>query len=105
MTPEPENPQPDGPAPESEPGRPTPTWMHKVSAILFCIFCLELGLFLLVYPWVGELWNRNWLFALRPEWQRFLLSEQFRGAVSGLGILNLFIAFVEIVRLRRFSDR
>ncbi len=81
------------------------TWMRKLSAILFCILCLELGLFLLVYPWLGNLWNHNWFFNLRPEWQRFLLSEQFRGAISGLGILNLFIAVVEIFRLRRFAGR
>lgn len=80
-------------------------WMQKASAILFCIFCLELGLFLLVYPWVGDLWNHNWFITLRPEWQRFLLSEQLRGAVSGLGILNLFIGVMEVIRLRRFAGR
>ena len=97
------NPEPSGP----ETGQPnTPAnWMQKLSAILFCVFCLELGLFLLIYPWLGNLWNQNWFFGLRPEWQRFLLSEQFRGAISGLGILNLFIAFLEILRLRRFAGR
>ena len=96
---------PEPPSPQPEPKPPTATWMQKLSAILFCIFCLELGLFLLIYPWLGNLWNHNWFFHLRPEWQRFLLSEQFRGAISGLGILNLFIAFLEIFRLRRFAGR
>ena len=93
------------PPPNTASGWVPAMWMPKLSAILFCIFCLELGLFLLVYPWLGNLWNRNWLFSLRPEWQRFLLSEQFRGAVSGLGILNIFVGFLEITRLRRFSRR
>lgn len=97
------NPEQPIPPPERQPA--PATWMQKLSAILFCIFCLELGLFLLIYPWLGNLWNHNWVFSLRPEWQRFLLSEQFRGAVSGLGILNLFIAFMEIGRLRRFASR
>ena len=97
------NPEQSTPAPDEGPVRAT--WMQKLSAILFCVFCLELGLFLLIYPWLGNLWNHNWFFTLRPEWQRFLLSEQFRGAISGLGILNLFIGFLEIVRLRRFAGR
>lgn len=97
------NPEQPIPSPETQPA--PATWMQKLSAILFCIFCLELGLFLLIYPWLGNLWNNNWFFTLRPEWQRFLLSEQFRGAISGLGILNLFIAFLEIIRLRRFAGR
>jgi hypothetical protein len=97
------NPEQPTPPAEQQPGGAT--WMQKLSAILFCVFCLELGLFLLIYPWMGSLWNHNWLFSLRPEWQKFLLSEQFRGAVSGLGILNLFIGFLEIIRLRRFARR
>jgi hypothetical protein len=28
-----------------------------------------------------------------------------RGAVSGLGAVNLYISFVEILRLRRFARR
>lgn len=96
---------PDQPIPPAEEEPVRGTWMHKLSAVLFCVFCLELGLFLLIYPWLGNLWNRNWFFSLRPEWQRFLLSEQFRGAISGLGILNLIIAVMEIFRLRRFAGR
>jgi hypothetical protein len=82
-----------------------PAWAEKLAAVLFCIFCLELGTFLLVYPWIDTLWNRNWLFQLLPDWRPVLLSQHFRGAVSGLGILNLFVAFLEIIRLRRFARR
>jgi hypothetical protein len=28
-----------------------------------------------------------------------------RGAISGLGVVNLYVAFVEIFRLRRFARR
>ncbi len=85
-------------------GRGAP-WTAKLASVLFCIFCLELGAFLLVYPWVDALWNRNWLLHVMPDWQPLLMSQHFRGAVSGLGILNLFIAFTEIIRLRRFARR
>lgn len=92
---EPQTRQADEPRPAS--------WMEKLGSVLFAVFCLELGLFLLVYPWLGSLWNRNFAVYAVPAWREFLLSEQVRGAVSGLGILNLFIGMHETVRLRRFS--
>jgi hypothetical protein len=90
------------PVPEVAP--PPFTWFQKFSAVLFCVFCFELGLFLLIYPWAGA-WNTNYFLTARPEWRAFLLSEYFRGAVSGLGVLNILIAFSEVYRLRRFAAR
>jgi hypothetical protein len=29
-------------------------------------------------------------------------NAYFRGAVSGLGVVNLYISFIEMVRLRRY---
>ena len=98
----PETPQ-QIPVPVPDPEPEAPSWLRKFGAVLFCVFCLELGLFLLVYPWLGDLWDRNWLFSRRPELQRLFLSERFRGAVSGLGILNLIIGLLEVIRLRRFA--
>lgn len=84
------------PAQSSRPYR----WYHKFSAILLIIFCLEIGTFLLVFPWYGNTWENNFLSSLLHQgyWQ----NPYFRGAVSGLGIVNLYICFVEILRLRRF---
>ncbi|WP_321473267.1 hypothetical protein [uncultured Paludibaculum sp.] len=101
-----EEPRPSDAEPELEEARkgpPRATWVEKAAAVLFCVFCIELGLILLVYPWLDNYWNRNWLFQLRPDWQPLLLSQQFRGAVSGLGILNIFLGFLEVLRLSRFT--
>lgn len=97
----PESFQPPSGPPEAEPRQAS--FLEKLSAVLFCIFCLEVGLFLLFYPWLDALWSRNWLLRLNPEWHAIVMSEHFRGAISGLGVLNLFIAVIEITRLRRFS--
>ena len=80
--------------------RPAYPWYHKLSAILLIIFCLELGCCLLVFPWVSEIWDNNFFSSLLHSgyWD----SGYFRGAVSGLGVINLYIAFVEMLRLRRF---
>ncbi|MBA3976275.1 MAG: hypothetical protein C0504_18870 [Candidatus Solibacter sp.] len=99
-------PQPPAP-PGHTPPRPPPakaTWMEKAAAVVYCIFCLEIGLFLLVYPWLPS-WEKNYLINLHPALSGFLTTVQFRGAVSGLGLLNLFAAIGEIIGLRRYSSR
>jgi hypothetical protein len=78
-------------------------WYHKASALLFAVFCFELGVFLLVFPWLDS-WSGNSIRSLHP-WLRSVWNlPEFRGAVSGLGIINLYIALGEILRLRRFSQ-
>lgn len=100
------NPESLQPPAGPEPVEPRPaSFMEKLSAVLFCIFCMEVGLFLLFYPWMDALWSRNWLLRINPQWHAVVMSEHFRGAVSGLGVLNLFIGLVEVTRLRRFSGR
>jgi hypothetical protein len=86
------------------PAHPKATWMEKAAAVVYCIFCIEIGLFLLIYPWMPS-WDKNYLIQLQPSFADFLTSVQFRGAVSGLGILNLFAAAGEIIGLRRYSSR
>jgi hypothetical protein len=77
-------------------------WYHKLFALVFIIFCLELGMFLLIFPW-SEWWDFNFFASYIPEWHRYWESAYLRGAISGLGVLNLYISLVEIFRLRRFS--
>ena len=81
-----------------------PRWYHKVSAILFITFCLEIGLFLLVFPWT-EWWEANYFSGWIPAWTPYWDNMYVRGAISGLGVVNLYISFIEIFRLRRFSRR
>ena len=86
------------------PQPPAYRWYHKVSALLFIVFCMELGVFLLWFPWT-EYWDHNFFSSLVPEWHRFWSNSYLRGAVSGVGVVNLYISLVEIIRLRRFLRR
>ena len=91
----------DSSPPLESPARPAYRWYHKLGAVAASVFCFELGVFLLIFPWVTE-WDMNAAFL--PVWSRSLwASAYFRGAVSGLGLLNLYISVVEVFRLRRFS--
>ena len=89
--------------PMSAPG-PRYRWYHKTSAVVFITFCLEIGLFLLIFP-CTEYWEGNYFAAFVPEWHRYWDNMYVRGAISGLGVVNLYISFVEIFRLRRFARR
>jgi len=78
-------------------------WYHKAGAVLFAIFCFELGVFLLVFPWL-ELWEWNFFATWHRPLQQVWMNSYFRGTVSGLGLVNIFVSFIEIVRLRRFAS-
>ncbi len=80
-------------------------WFQKLSAVVFIIFCLELGLFLIIYPWTDE-WDHN-MFAAAvrlAQWNEWWNSPFLKGALSGLGLLNVWVSVAEIFRLRRFSN-
>ena len=90
------------PVTEAQPERPEFRWYHKATAVATAVFCFELGVFLLIYPWVDD-WDIN--AALMPLWARnFWGNPWFRGAVSGLGVVNMYISFLEVFRLKRFSS-
>jgi hypothetical protein len=96
QTPHPES------AVEVQPERPPYRWYHKATAIATAVFCFELGVFLVIYPWVND-WDVN--AGLIPLWARTVwLNPWFRGAVSGLGFLNMYISFLEVFRLKRISS-
>ena len=56
---------------------------------------LETGLLLILIPW-SAFWERNYFF----EWSRLLsglmTSNYTRGAISGLGLINVWAALAEL---------
>ncbi|MGE5488163.1 MAG: hypothetical protein ACM3ZB_10140 [bacterium] len=76
--------------------------IHKIGSVLFVFFCFEVGAFLVLFPWL-EPWQSNYFATFVPAWDTIWSSAYFRGAVSGLGIINIGISFSELFRLRRFS--
>ena len=88
--------------PFSPPGAPDPADHRTIllSQIVFLLFCLEVGLVLLLLPWT-LLWDNNYFFSLQPRHGSLWLSNYLRGAISGLGMVNLWMAVEEIQRIRR----
>ena len=76
------------------------TWSQRLGALLFILFCFEIGMFLLVFPWLAP-WRNNWLADIFPWIGGVWESPFFRGALSGLGFVNIYISLGEVFRLRR----
>jgi hypothetical protein len=60
------------------------------SALLVVILCI-MGAILFYLPWTS-VWEKNYFLSHFPSLMRVLLHPSFRGAVSGLGVLDIFLA-------------
>lgn len=83
------------PQDRSEP--PARNWSIRLASLSFALFCFEVGLFLFLLPWT-RYWDDNWFAGL--PWRTAWSSGFFRGAVSGLGLLNVALAIAEMWRRR-----
>ena len=63
--------------------------------LLLTIFFFEVGLVLAVAPW-SAYWERNYFAAVVPALHAVITNAYFRGAVSGLGVINLLAAASEL---------
>ncbi|MGH9413555.1 MAG: hypothetical protein ACRD0Y_07415 [Terriglobales bacterium] len=64
------------------------------------VFTIEIGLILLVLPWTPIWDNTIAVISGASSWRYIFLSAYVRGAVSGLGLLNLWAAMSEITHSR-----
>ena len=74
--------------------------------LLLTAFFFEAGLVLVLVPW-SIYWERNYFVQALPMIEPFLTSDYVRGAVSGLGLVNLLAGLVEIwtfLTTRHVSD-
>ena len=69
-----------------------------VRQIFFVLVSMEVGVVLLLLPWT-LLWDNNYFFSLQPEYSAFWLGNHLRGAVSGIGLVNLWLFGSELIRL------
>ena len=61
-------------------------------------FFLEVGFALIVVPW-SLFWDGNYFVLMVPALGDILTNNFVRGAVSGVGVLNLWIGFSELASL------
>lgn len=54
------------------------------------------GTMLVLMPW-GTGWDQNYFSGWTPGWYRIWVNPYFRGAVSGVGALNLYLVIADLV--------
>jgi hypothetical protein len=97
----PENsPEPVAPSLPGEDAVPSRKPARRLFSACFAMFTLLVGLLLVILPW-GETWNLNYAQRLVPALQAVWDGPSFRGAVTGLGALNIYLALLEMGRLRK----
>ena len=84
----------------------------RLSVIFYIILCFEIGLLLACLPWIPQGlfglsdWSNNYFLVLATRktgfygLQSFVASGWVRGAVSGVGLLNIGMAVWETIHFR-----
>ena len=62
-----------------------------MAQLLSILSSFLVGLVLVVAPWTS-LWDSNWLLQPHPTLRDIFLNAFTRGAVSGLGLVNVLLA-------------
>ena len=96
---------------ESVVGRTTqriPRWLVRAELYLRVLLRVYFGLAVCYLPWSGQvlvylpwshvLWDQNPLFSHYPLLGQYAALGAVRGVVSGLGLLNLWFAFQDVIR-------
>ncbi len=87
----------------------------RLTVIFYILLCLEAGVFLTLLPWwqpwgMGD-WGDNFFLVMVAQktglygLQRAVASGWVRGAVTGIGLLNLALVFWEMFHFREAVRR
>ena len=66
--------------------------MNRLLRALAVVLLFEMGALLLYLPW-STFWEQNYFFRQLPSLMPFLLHPSVRGMVSGVGVLDILLAF------------
>ncbi len=77
----------------------------KITVIVYILICFEVGILLLILPWT-QFWDDNvFLYFITgklnaPWFPTLLTSGYVRGAVTGLGLLNILAGLRDVFKFR-----
>ena len=71
--------------------------MNRLNRVVLALLCFELGAILIFVPWY-PFWERNFFLDRYPQMIPVLLNSYVRGAISGLGLLDIWIAMTLLLR-------
>jgi len=83
-------------------GRATPIWLQRLSLFVLVLFCVYLGVLVMVLPWWSRIWDHNALIDSYPPVAWFLRLGAVKGIISGIGLLDIWIGISEAVHYRDY---
>ena len=66
--------------------------MKRILRALAVVLLFEMGALLLYLPW-SSFWEQNYFLHHFPWLMMIILHPSLRGIVSGIGVLDIFVAF------------
>lgn len=96
MSPSPNLFSPENSQGSAPPHKPAPSWLIRVEYFLRVMVRLYVGIILVVLPWT-HYWTGNHLLLYYAPVAKIAFSGILRGLVSGLGILNAWIALADAI--------
>ena len=91
---------PPPPVPAAHQTQRIPRWLERGELFLRVLLRMYIGLAVCYAPWSHTFWDQNPLFLRFPTLGIYAAHGAVRGIISGLGLLNLWIAFRDAVRHR-----
>jgi hypothetical protein len=106
----PASPAPEaGPGAASKPAAPTvgphvpqriPHWLVRAELFLRVMLRIYIGLAVCYAPWSPMFWDQNPLFVQFPTLSIYAAHGAVRGIVSGIGLVNIWLALGDAIRHR-----
>jgi hypothetical protein len=85
---------------EEAAGAAAPVWLQRLSLFVLVLFCVYLGVLVMVLPWWTRVWDHNLFIESHPALAAVLHTGAVRGLISGLGLLDIWIGVSEAVHYR-----
>jgi hypothetical protein len=76
-----------------------PLWAQRMKLVIFVFFSVWVGMLLIIFPWT-PVWTHNSLLAAYPAAHDILNHYFTRGAVNGLGLVDIWIGIWAAVQYR-----
>ena len=73
--------------------------MQRLFMAIYVLFCVTLGLTMIRLPW-SEMWFENGFLNHWPQLQHLLHLGFVRGAISGLGVIDIWVGVHEAIHYR-----
>jgi len=94
---------PEAATPNTTPAqKPAPGWLQRMSLFVLVLFCVYLGVLVMVLPWWTRLWDGNAFVFAHPALSVFLHNGVVRGVISGIGMVDIWIGVSEAIHYRDY---